>query len=361
MDCGKSCLSNLDACGTLCSWGLKLPEERTIGEMRDRMIKRMLGLMMALLLVVALMGQGLAEGAAEKKVMTSFYPLYIFASNLLEGVPGVKLQNLTHPSTGCLHDYQLLTSDLRSLSDADLLIINGGGMESFLETLTQQFPALKVADSSKGIALIPAEELLEEHDGEAHGNDGEDHDHEGADHDHEHDHGEYNAHIWLDPRNAILMSYNMAAALTELMPEHAEQINRNLLAYDQRLEALDEELQLALMPLLRREIVTFHEAFPYFARAYGLNVVAVLALEPEESLSPAMLSELVARVKQHNNPPLFTEPQYEDRAARAVAQETGAKVYELDPIVTGEGSLDAYEAGMRKNAQVLIEALGTGE
>ena len=102
----------------------------------------------------------------------------------------------------------------------------------------------------------------------------------------------------------------------------------------------------------------FHEAFPYFARAYGLEVTAVVALEPDEPISPRMLKQVIQQVKDAGNPPLFSEPQYENTVLRPIAQETGAKVYELDPLVTGDGSLTAYEDTMRRNLATLTEALG---
>ena len=173
------------------------------------------------------------------------------------------------------------------------------------------------------------------HDEEEAHEDEHDHDAE-ADHDHDdhdgHDHGEFNAHIWLDPRNASAMTDTMAQELMKLLPAHADLIERNAQAYQAKLAALDAELREQLADLPRRDIVTFHEAFPYFARAYDLHVVAVLALEPEESLTPQMVATLV---------------------------DTGAKVYELDPVVTGDGSPTAYEDTMRKNAAILVEALST--
>ena len=303
---------------------------------------------LALILMMLLALSPLAGAQAAEKpltVVTSFYPLYIFAQNILKDVPGVTLENLTHPTTGCLHDYQLLASDMKTLAQADALLINGGGMESFLPTVQEQFPALTITDSSQGITLIPADELMADVE--------EAHDHDG------HDHGEFNAHIWLDPRNASAMTDTMAQELMKLLPAHADLIERNAQAYQAKLAALDAELREQLANLPRRDIVTFHEAFPYFARAYDLHVVAVLALEPEESLTPQMVATLVDKVRAHGLPPLFTEPQYEDRAARAVALETGAKVYELDPVVTGDGSPTAYEDTMRKNAATLVEALST--
>lgn len=316
-------------------------------------MKTILSLLLAAMLCLAGTLPAMAQTVEPFTVVTSFYPLYIFAQNILLDVPGVKLQNLTHPSTGCLHDYQLLVQDMVSLSTADVLIINGGGMESFLPDVARQFPDLRVVDSSQGITLIPEQALM--HDEEAHD------EHVDEEHDEEahagHDHGEYNAHIWLDPKNAIRMSYTIAEALGEMLPDRAQHLADNAEAYAQRLGALDAELAQELSALNRRDIVTFHEAFPYFAQAYGLNVVAVLALEPDEALSPKTLAELVERVKAYDLPPLFSEPQYEDRAALAVAAETGAKVYELNPVVTGDGAPDAYERDMRQNAQVLLEAL----
>ena len=75
-------------------------------------------------------------------------------------------------------------------------------------------------------------------------------------------------------------------------------------------------------------------------------------------MNPAMLAEVVAAVRAAGNPPLFSEPQYENAALKAVAQETGAPVYELDPLVTGDGAKTAYQDVMRKNLAVLQEALG---
>ncbi len=299
-------------------------------------MKKSLVLLLVLLLV-SLAGCGAA--AEDISVVATFYPVYVLAENVLDGVEGVTLSSMTPPSTGCLHDYQLLTSDMRALAKAQALLINGAGMESFLSDVTGQFPKLAVIDCSVGVDLIAEEEEEEEA------------------HDQGHDHGEYNAHIWLAPENAIQMVKNLRDGLSVLLPDQAERIVANAEAYMERLTVLDAELRAAIEPLPRKEIVTFHEAFPYFARAYGLEVKAVVALEPDEPVSPRMLKEVIAKVKAAGNPPLFSEPQYESAALRTVAQETGAPVYELDPLVTGDGAKTAYEDVMRKNLAVLLEAL----
>ena len=281
----------------------------------------------------------LFPGVAEQEItiVASFYPVYIMAQNVLSGVENVNLVSMTAPSTGCLHDYQLLTSDMRALSRASAFLINGAGMEGFLPAVQSQLPSLPIVDCSAGIELI------------CEGS----HDHE---HGHDHDHEE-NPHIWLDPRNAIRMVKNLEAGFLELLPEAAEQISANAENYIARLERLDRELAEAISVLPRKEIVTFHEAFPYFARAYDLHIVAVIALEPDDPLSPRMLSETVKTVRAAGNPPLFAEPQYKSAALAAISRETQAPVFVLDPLVTGDGALTAYEDAMRKNLAVLVEAL----
>lgn len=279
-------------------------------------------------------------GAVAETIVTSFYPIYIFALNLTEGVEGVEVRNLTAPDTGCLHDYQLQTGDMKKLAEADAFLINGAGMEGYLSGVMDAFPELMVVDASTGVELLCTEE---------------DHDHE-----HEHDHGEYNAHVWLDAENAQTMVRNLAEGLMAACPEHAEAIAANRDAYLARLAALDAELTTALADLPRRDIVTFHEAFPYFANAYGLNVAAVVNREPSDALSPAKLAELVKLVRDLGVPPLFVEPQYEDLAAQTLARETGAQLYTLDPAVTGPETdvpLTYYEDVMRANVQVLLTAL----
>lgn len=298
-------------------------------------MKKFIALILALLLCAPAL-------ASAETVVASFYPIHLFARNLLDGIEGVEVVSLAEPTAGCLHDYQLQTSDMKALARADVFLINGAGMEGYLEGVFEAFPALPVVDASRGVTLLE---------------DCSDHDHD--DHGHEHDHA-YNAHIWLDPKNAIVMVTNLADGLIAAMPQHADAIAANRDAYIARLAALDEELSVALAALPRRDIITFHEAFPYFANAYDLNVAAVINRDPDDALSPRQLAELCKTVLALGAPPLFTEPQYEDKAAATISRETGAPLYSLDPIVTGpaDAPLTYYEDVMRQNLTVLLQALG---
>ena len=206
----------------------------------------------------------------------------------------------------------------------------------------------------------------DEHEHHHHHHDHDDHDHEDEDaDDHGHHHaGEANAHIWLDAQNAIQMVDNLADGLISAMPQYEAQIEQNRADYVARLAALDAELKATLAAVPNKNIVTFHEAFPYFARAYGLTVAAVVNHEPGDALSPAQLAELVRTIRELNNPPLFTEPQYDDMAAQTISRETGAPIYTLDPVVTGPETdvpLTYYEDRMRENMQTLLVALTPAE
>ena len=288
----------------------------------------------AMLLIFVL----LPFSAYAETVVTSFYPVWLITLNLLEGLDNMDVRNLAAPSVGCLHDYQLQPADMKVLDTADALIVNGAGMEAFLPEITGAFPSLPVIESSAGI------DLLREGDAVQIGNEED---------------SEVNSHIWLDPSRAVRMADNIANGLIALFPEYRDAILTNLEAYSIRLVKLDEQLREGLQSLSRRDIVTFHEAFPYFAAAYGLHVVAVVNKEPGEILTPAQMGQLVLEIERLGNPPLFIEPQYKELSAQTLSQETGSAVFVLDPVVTGpeEVQLDYYETVMLQNMNTLIEAL----
>ena len=292
--------------------------------------------MILLLALLVLPGLALCE-----TIVTSFYPIWIMTLNLTSGLEDhVTVRNLAAPTVGCLHDYQLQPADMKALTAADAFLINGAGMEAFLPEITRSLPDLPIVEASEGIELLEngsAVEILEAEE-----------------------EGETNSHIWLDPLLAVRMAENLAAGLIRVLPGDEAVITANLADYRVRLEALDARLRQGLGDLSRKDIVTFHEAFPYFAAAYGLNVVAVVNKEPGEVLTPAQLGELVREIRLLGNPPLFVEPQYTDLSAQTLSSETGAPVYSLDPIVTGpEENVppDYYETVMLQNMNTLITAL----
>lgn len=301
-------------------------------------IKKVLLLLAA---AVLLMG-GCAAGAQEKVFVTSFYPMYIFAQNVARDIPGVRVENMTDQSVGCLHDYQLQTRDMVMLERAAALVINGGGMEQFMDKVASVYPSLPVINASEGIEMLCAEDGT-----------GEEHAHE---HEHEHDHA-YNAHVWLNPQYAVRQVENVAEGFAAVDPANAQAYLDNAAAYVDRLKALDMELAAALAPFAGREIITFHEAFTYFADAYDLHIAGVIAYEAGEEPGTREIARTCDLVRELGISTLFIEPQYPAKSAETIARETGATIDTLDPIVSGDGAMDNYERIMRENARVLTEAL----
>jgi zinc transport system substrate-binding protein len=281
----------------------------------------------AALVLCALFVLRLPSAAGEGlRVVTSFYPVYITALNVTVGVPGVEVSNLTSPHIGCLHDYQLTAGDVRQLADADLLLANGAGMEPFLDKVARQSPRLRVVEVSEGIPLM---------DG--------------------------NSHVWVSFDGARRQTDNIVSALSAAAPEHADAFRANGEAYKTQLAALEERMRVALAPYAGTPIVTFHEAFPYFARDLQLEIAGVIEREPGTEPSARELADTVKLVRERGVKALFAEPQFSDQSAQVIAAETGTKVYELDPVVTGpsepEAARGAWLAAMEKNLAVLQDAL----
>lgn len=264
-------------------------------------------------------------------IVTSFYPMYVSTINVTKGVPGVQVINMTKPQTGCLHDYQLTPEDLKTLEKANAFVINGAGMEAFLDKVIKQQPQLKIVDASKGIEVLKNKN------------------------------GEENPHVWVSISNAILQANNIAEQLAVLDSTHATEYRSNAAEYVQKLTALKVKMHKSLDGLKNRDIITFHEAFPYFAQEFSLNIVAVIEREPGTEPSPEELADTIRKVKAAEIKALFAEPQYPAKAADAIARETGAKVYSLDPaVVAGEADNDAYDSylnAMERNLQALLGAL----
>lgn len=271
-------------------------------------------------------GDTFAQEEKIVRVLTSFYPVYIMVLNVAMDVPGVLVENLTPPFTGCLHDYSLTAADMKKIADADIFVASGAGMESFLDRVIAQYPKLKVATLTEGIVFIK----------------------EGK---------EANPHVWVSISNAIIEVKNLGKAMETFDPLHAELYRNNTSTYVSKLTALREKMQSELAPYKGRQIITFHEAFAYFAQEFGLTVVAVVERNPGSEPSAKELAETIDVVRNTGIGALFTEPQYPVSAAEIIAKETGTQVYILNPAVTGPDDPGAYIKIMEENLMVLTKAL----
>ena len=288
---------------------------------------------------------------SKMNIVTSFYPMYTIAINLANGIDDVQITNLTEATTGCLHDYQITTSNMLTLSHADALIVNGDGMENFIIKAISTYPDLEIINASEGIKESH-EELLE---GE-HEEDEEHEEHEEHDEEHHHDHGE-NSHYWVSITLYIEQVKNVERELIKLDQKNEEKYRKNAEEYIAKLEALKTKMHQALDGIENKKIVTFHEAFSYFAEEFGLSIVAVIEREPGTYPNAREVAETIDLIKEKDVKAIFVEPQYSRTAADTIARETKINVYTLDPVVTGEFYKDAYLDLMEQNLNTLIEAL----
>ena len=268
--------------------------------------------------------------ARAETVVTSFFPVWLITRNLTEGIDDLDVVNLTESVGGCLHDYSLQPSDKVALSGADALLINGAGMESFLPVVLRDLPDLPVIDASQGIALLETDEE-----------------------------GEYNSHIWLDPKNVIQMASNLAEGLIGLFPAGGDRIRANLELFRERIAALQDTMRMILGENPPGEVLVFHEALPYFAQACDLPVLATVSKEPEDDLSASQLARILDLVRGSGTVPLILKSTEPDRASDVLAAETGAAVCELNTLVSGpdDPAPDYYDTVMLQNLNTVLSAM----
>lgn len=284
-----------------------------------------------------------AKESSRLKLLASFYPIAIMALNITDGVEGVAVESMAQQQTGCLHDFQMTTADMKKAETANAFLINGAGMEGFLDKISDQLPELPVIDSSTGIPLIAS---------------GEDHHHDGGE-GHDHDQEDYNPHLWVSITNCMEQVRNLSEGIIALDPEHEAEYRENTETYLEKLSALRDKMNSALDHVKNKDIITFHEAFPYFAEEFGLHIAAVINREPDSQPSAKELADTIRLVRETGVKALFVEPLYPETSADIIAAETGAQVYVLDPAVSGEWDKNAYLTAMESNLQVLAQALNS--
>jgi len=266
-----------------------------------------------------------AKGADDTETLfvTSVYPLYLAAAQIARDIPDVRVVNLTEEITGCLHDYQLTTGNMKTLERADVFIVNGAGLEGYVDTVARDLPGLTVIEAAKGIPLI-----------------------------------DENPHVWVSVSLMIRQVETIAAEMSRIDPANREAYARNAQSYLERLSDLRQKMHASVDRLSERRIITVHEAFPYFAAEFDLEIAGVVEREPDSEPSAAELAATIDLIRRQKVKAVFAEPQYPSTAAQQIADESGASLYLLDPVASGDlKNLDAYLDIMEKNRLVLMEAL----
>ena len=296
-------------------------------------------------------------------VVTSFYPMYIAALNIVDGVEGVRLENLSEPQTGCLHDFQLTPEDMKLLSTADVFVINGGGIESFMSDVAKAYPKLDVVEACEDVALLSEDDADSDHDhdhdADTESDSDHDHDHEAdaeSDSDHDHDHGDENAHAWMSVPRYRTMVQTIASRLAEKDAKHADEYYANAKAYDAKLAVLEEKINSIKSLTNGQNIIIFHEAYAYVADDFSMNACYLLDLDEERSVSAGEIKQVIGAIKDDGVSVILAEELYGKSMGDTVSRETDVHVIYIDPLNRGEYDKDSYLYGMEHNIELIKEA-----
>lgn len=264
------------------------------------------------------------------KVVTTIAPLYSFTANLIEGT-STELVNLI-PAQSSAHNFQLTSNIAKSIEEADLIVINGLGLEEFLTDSFSQFPD-KVVDTSDGVGAIAPEEMLNEEDEDEHA-------------------GEYDPHIWLDPTNAIKQVDNITNALVAKDPANEAIYKQNGDELKKRIVELNVELKAELETVTPQPFIVFHDAYQYFGRAFNLKAEAAFEPFPGKAPSVVYLRQLLDIISAKKVKIVYAEPQFSPKLLESVARDNNLTIGELDPM--GQTlEKDGYFVTMRKNVAEL--------
>ena len=343
----------------------------------------------AALVAALILPLGGAAGAQETapKVVASIQPLHSLLAAVMKdvGEPTLLVQGVNTP-----HDYSLTPANARALSQADLVVWVGESMETFLvrpiSALASDAVVLEAMEA-EGVEALEGREggVWEAHaDHDAHGHEGhkdehghaahkdehdhaahkdehdhaahkDEHDHEAHkdehDHDHEahkdehaheehgheadehgHAHGALDAHIWLDPRNAMAIGQAAAETLARIDPPNAARYRANAASLTAYLETVEDGLAKTLAPVRGKPYIVFHDAYQYFERRFGLNAVGSITISPERAPGAKRIAEIRARLRDTGAACVFAEPQFEPALARTVVEGTETRIGVLDPL-----------------------------
>jgi manganese/iron transport system substrate-binding protein len=240
------------------------------------------------------------------------------------------------PKNGDVHTFEPRPSDIRAVAQAQLLVMNGLGLDDWLERTISNAsaggtPLLKLGEGLPGVTLLPGETPDTQ-----------------------------NPHLWMDVAYAELYVNRIADSLAQVDPPHAAAYHRQAAAYNAQLQSLDAEIRarIASIPEANRRIVTFHPAFPYYARAYGITVVGTAVQAPGQEPSAQYTAQLIDEIRSEHVRAIFSEAQFPPNLVDQLSAETGVKVVaNLYDGSLGDAPVTSYIAMLRWDTQQIADAL----
>ncbi|MCQ2537530.1 MAG: metal ABC transporter substrate-binding protein [Lachnospiraceae bacterium] len=289
-------------------------------------------IILAIFLIVLYLNRPEKKNAAKGTIVCTFFPVYDVVNDLMEGT-GYDVINMTSGVSGCIHDYQITTKDMKALEKADLFVANGMGMEHFLENVAKNFKNLPV------VYMTDAFEEAQPMNRAGHVED------------------EVNAHLWMDPEAFLEEIEYLETVLCKRFPDAAERITSNKNRYSRdAIDAKDKAKEMSNLysgyadpesAVGKIYAISFNESFEVLAEKLEIEIIAGFSLDENEQPSAGEVAEAIAEAKNIKNVLVLIE---EDKKAEAdkILNETDAKVVYLSSLTSGKDA-DGLPKGIWKN------------
>ncbi len=265
------------------------------------------------------------ENGSRLKIATTIFPLYDIVQNV--GGDKIEVQNIL-PAGASPHTFELTPGQVKDLQNTKLIFKIGHGLDDWILAISDSLPEVKIIEVNQGIDFIKGESAEEP----------------------------VNPHYWLALENGKIIARQIADSLGQIDMANAAYYQTNAENYIKQLDVTEEKIKQQLTNLASRDIITFHDAWPYFAKEYNLNILKSFEPFPGKEPTPKYLEDLSKEVKAYNIKALFAEPQLSLDVLQSFIHDLGLKIYILDPL-GGVNGRDSYIKLMQYNGDIIYQAL----
>lgn len=256
------------------------------------------------------------------RILTSFYPIYIMTLNITNGVNNVEVSNMADKLNGCIHDYTLTTTDLRKFETANIFIENGAGLESFTDKIVNSYKDLKVIYAAQNVTNFIYS-----------------------------DDNESNSHIWLSIENYKNEVQTIASKLSEIDEANSGLYNANANQYIEKLNELQSKFK--QLDLSNKKAICLDESLEYLLKENNIDETLIETDHDQASISAELIKETISKMNSEGIKAIFIDKNDSDKLAKALQNETGAKIYVLNSGMNGEKNLNSYIDLMNQNYEIL--------
>lgn len=292
-------------------------------------MKKKSSLLIFIVLIVFIISGCKRDYKKENVIYTSLYPVKYITDEIVKDKFEVRYVGQSNMD---VHNFELSAKEVADISDAKALVINGFGLESWLDTISKSIEDIYLIDSSKSVKPIIKDEIS------------------------------YDPHIWLSPKNYIIQAKNIYENIVKLDEGNKDFYKENYINLIEKLEKLDENYEKELEKFKGDKLIVAHEAFGYLARDYNLEQIPINSLGNEDEPSMKTVSKVVEYMKDNNLSVIYTEKGESEKIPNVIANEINGEVLELytlehlseDEIKEGKN----YFTMMEDNLKVLVNSLG---